>query len=403
MHFQLNVQEIFIFGISCVIVCIKGFMSLGLDYMIRGGMCMSNVHDYIYWRGDLSFEQDPLNEIDALIFSEFAYIDFSKVASKQLKRGDLTIKKAAELWDEANPSDFMPSGYLHHAKAYEILTLAGDSERFQDLVIASDVKELSLEDESQFGVTTFHRDGQPFFVAFEGTDLRSLSWKEDLQMTYLTAIPSQSKAVEFLNHHFENYPNPVSIGGHSKGSNLAIYAAIFMREEFQHLVEKIYSYDGPGFTKNVLQTKTYKQIADRIASFTPQDGIIGLMLHKLEEQIVVYSNASELMQHDVYSWEIKGNQFVPSQLSEEALKIKVAINELLDELSLSERELFSDALFTIIGDGADDFIAGNRNYTLQKIPEMIKEYRDLQSESKKILLKVLKLFYRKRLEILREN
>ena len=364
---------------------------------------MSDVHDYIYWRGDLSFEQDPLNEIDALIFSEFAYINFSKVAPIHLERGDLTIKKAAKLWKEANPSDFMPTGYLHHAKSYEILTLAGDSKRFKDLVIASDIKELSLEDESQFGVTTFHRNGQPFFIAFEGTDLRSLSWKEDLQMTYLPAIPSQSKATQFLNKHFEKYPHPVYMGGHSKGSNLAIYAAIFMREEFQPYIKKIYSFDGPGFTKNILKTKTYEQISDRILSFIPQDSMIGLLLHKLEEQTVVYSKATEVMQHDVYSWEIKGNQFIPSQLSEEALHIKVAINELLDTFSLTEREMFADALFTIIGDGEDDFIVGNRSYILQKIPAMIREYRELNSESKRILLKVLKLFYRKRIEILREN
>ncbi len=364
---------------------------------------MSDVHDYLYWRGDLSFEQDPLNEIDALIFSEFSYIDFSQIAPNQLKEGTLTIKEAANMWSEANPEDFMPSGYLHHEKAYEILTLAADSNRFQDLVIARDIKEISLEDESQFGVTTFHRKGEPFFIAFEGTDLRSLSWKEDLQMTYLTAIPSQSKAVEFLNNHFEKYPQPVTIGGHSKGSNLAIYAAIFVQETFQHYVEKIYSFDGPGFTKNLLQAKSYQQIAERIHSYIPQDSIIGLLLHKLEKHTVIYSKASELEQHDVYSWEIKGRQFIPSELSTDALDIQLAINKLLDELSLEEREHFSEALFTIIGDGEDDFITGDRNYTLQKIPEMIREYRDLQPESKHILFKVIRIFYRKRLEVRREN
>lgn len=327
---------------------------------------MSDVHDYLYWRGDLSFEQDPLNEIDALIFSEFSYIDFSKVAPERLKEGTLTIKEAASLWDEADPEDFMPTGYLHHEKAYEILTLAGDSNRFEDIIIASDVKEVSIEDESQFGVTSFHRNGKPFFIAFEGTDLRSLSWKEDLQMTYLTAIPSQSKAVDFLNEHFKKYPQAVSMGGHSKGSNLAIYAGIFVDEDFQHYIEKIYSFDGPGFTKNLLQAKAYKQISERIYSFIPQESIIGLLLHKLEEQTVIYSKASELEQHDVYSWEIKGRQFIPSELSDDALEIQLAINKLLDALSLKDRELFSEALFTIIGDGEDDFITGDRSYTFQK-------------------------------------
>ncbi len=364
---------------------------------------MSNVHDYIYWRGDLSFEQDPLNEIDALIFSEFSYIDFSKIAPQHLEEGKLTIKEAANLWDEADPADFMPTGYLHHAQAYEILTLAGESQRFQDLVIASNIKEISFEDESQFGVTSFYRKGKPFFLAFEGTDLRSMSWKEDLQMTYLTAIPSQNKALEFLKDHLNKNPHPVAIGGHSKGGNLAIYAAIFMEEKHQNFIEEIYSFDAPGFPQNILETKSYKQIADRIQSFIPQDSIIGLLLHKLEEQIVIYSHASELAQHDVYSWEMKGREFIPSELSQGALEIQLILNELLDELSLEERELFSEALFTIIGDGKNDFITGDRSYTLQKIPEMIREYRELDAESKQILFKVLRIFYRKRLEVLRET
>ena len=40
---------------------------------------MANVFDYIKWRGDLTFEQSPLNEIDALIFCEISYIFFSNI------------------------------------------------------------------------------------------------------------------------------------------------------------------------------------------------------------------------------------------------------------------------------------------------------------------------------------
>ena len=197
---------------------------------------MKDILDYIYWRGDLSFEQEPLNEVDAVIFSEFAYIDFSMLAPIELESGSLTIKEAAKLWVGANRETFMPTGYLHHEKAYEALTLAGNSKRFENILIAKHIKDISVDDQSQFGVTTFHRNNEPFFIAFEGTDLRSLGWKEDLQMTYLPAIPSQKKAVEFLNQHFIDYPQLVSIGGHSKGSNLAIFAAIYVEERYQHLI-----------------------------------------------------------------------------------------------------------------------------------------------------------------------
>ena len=37
---------------------------------------MNNVLDYIRWRGDLSFAQDPLNAVDAVIFSNLVYIRY---------------------------------------------------------------------------------------------------------------------------------------------------------------------------------------------------------------------------------------------------------------------------------------------------------------------------------------
>ena len=359
---------------------------------------MNDVLDYIYWRGDLSFEQDPLNEIDAMIFSEFAYIDFSTLAPKKLDRGLLTIQKAASLWEEANREDFMPTGYLHHSKAYEALTLAGNSKRFGDILIAKQLDEISVDEESQFGVTTFYRNNAPFFIAFEGTDLRSLAWKEDLQMTYLPTIPSQKKAVAFLNRHFETYPQEIAIGGHSKGSNLAIFGAIYVKEKYQSFIKAVYGFDGPGFPKEHLENRSYHQIKERIHSYIPQDSIIGLMLHKLEEETVVYSRATELNQHDVYSWEIKGNRFIPSEITDNARSIQQILNDFLDELSLKDREDFSETLFTVLGDGEDDFIVGNRNYNLQKLPEIIKEFRGLAPVQKQILFKVIRLFYRKRLE-----
>lgn len=364
---------------------------------------LNDILDYLYWRGDLSFDQDPLNEIDAIIFSEFAYIDFSRLAPVKLIEGELTIKEASKLWDEANREDFMPTGYLHHEKAYEALTLAGDSKRFENILISKHVKDISANEESQFGVTTFQREGEPFFIAFEGTDLRSLGWKEDLQMTYLPTIPSQRKAVDFLSDHFEKHPQRVSIGGHSKGGNLAVFAAIYVDEEYQPLINHVYSYDGPGFTKEILEDENYLRLENRIHSFIPQDSMIGLLLHKLEEPEVIYSGASDSSQHDAYTWEIKGNHFVPSELTTSAHDIQQIMNELLDELSLKDRENFSETLFTILGDGEDDFILGDRKYNLQKIPEMIKEFRDLDQEEKKSLFKVLRIFYRKRIEATFEN
>jgi len=39
-----------------------------------------DIIDYINWRGDLTFEQDPLNEIDALIFAQLSYVQLKNIA-----------------------------------------------------------------------------------------------------------------------------------------------------------------------------------------------------------------------------------------------------------------------------------------------------------------------------------
>ena len=163
-------------------------------------------------------------------------------------------------------------------------------------------------------------------------------------------------------------------------------------------LENIYSYDGTGFPKEITKERNYLQIEHRIQAFIPQDSIIGLMLHKLEKETVIFSRASDIEQHDVYTWQAQGNHFVRSKLTKSAKEIKRLLNELLDELSLKDREEFSEALFTILGDGEDDFIVGDLKYNLLRIPEMIKEYRELDAEEKQILARVLRLFYRKRLE-----
>ena len=42
---------------------------------------MNNIIDYIDWRGDLTFKYSPMNEVDAVILSQIAYIDFTEIVS----------------------------------------------------------------------------------------------------------------------------------------------------------------------------------------------------------------------------------------------------------------------------------------------------------------------------------
>lgn len=57
---------------------------------------MSSIFDYITWRGDLPLESVPFNEIDALIFCEFAYLKLKGIVPQEFSREGVTIAQAAE-------------------------------------------------------------------------------------------------------------------------------------------------------------------------------------------------------------------------------------------------------------------------------------------------------------------
>lgn len=59
---------------------------------------MGNVMDYLEWRGDLTFEQSPFNDVDNVILAQLAYVDFRDVIpSLHMNRG-ITLKKASEIF-----------------------------------------------------------------------------------------------------------------------------------------------------------------------------------------------------------------------------------------------------------------------------------------------------------------
>ena len=68
---------------------------------------MANVVDYLHWRGDLTFENDPFNNVDNLILSILSYLGFGGVvpserSEKRVLLGSACAKMLKKLDD--NPS-----------------------------------------------------------------------------------------------------------------------------------------------------------------------------------------------------------------------------------------------------------------------------------------------------------
>ena len=58
---------------------------------------MANLFEYLEWRGDLTFEQSELNEVDSLILSWFSYTALDGIVPAECSElNTITIKEAAE-------------------------------------------------------------------------------------------------------------------------------------------------------------------------------------------------------------------------------------------------------------------------------------------------------------------
>ena len=72
-------------------------------------------------------------------------------------------------------------------------------------------------------------------------------------MCFSDIVPSQIDAVNYLNNIAAKYNSNIRVGGHSKGGNLAIYAATFCTREVQDRIINVYNNDGPGFSEKIVK------------------------------------------------------------------------------------------------------------------------------------------------------
>ena len=111
---------------------------------------------------------------------------------------------------------------------------------------------------------------------------------------------------KYLYHVAKVYDADMWIGGHSKGGNLAVFAAMRVDKYIQERIIKIFNLDGPGFNRKMISIEGYERIKSRIFTFLPQSSVVGLLLEHVDDYKVVKSTNSGPMQHDVFSWEVMG-------------------------------------------------------------------------------------------------
>ena len=353
---------------------------------------MGNIMDYIRWRGDLPLSKSPFNEVDNLIFSELCYMDFKDIVPSDFKSPGISLKEAVKLVEKRS-DEHNDLGLLIPGDVLDMLKIMKTSLRYSNMRLYGYVNEIDTAKARQFSALTIDTCDKCVYVAYRGTDDTLAGWREDLEFACSPFVPAQKRACEYLALVSKQFPfKRLRVGGHSKGGNLAIYAAVHSGPVTKRKLTDIWSNDGPGFLDDIHKKDEYIAIADKIHSIIPKSSFVGMLLEHDDNHTVVDSSELGLMQHNGFTWQVLGNSFVTlPKIQDAALSSSLAIRKWFSEVSPDKRREFSDALYEILTSSGAKTFTDLKEANFKDYLSIIKATMNIDKEIRNGLIEFIQL------------
>jgi len=335
-----------------------------------------NINDYLKNNQAKISKENPFNNLDSLVLARVSYLPFSKIKFKNHE----SLKSATDKMQKLKTSDFLLPLDQTFAQ------LVGQSSRFSHLLVSDFIRHNDPEISKQFSAITIRIRFNIYYISFYGTDDSTYGWKEDFNMSFMENVPAQRDAFAYTKFQFNRHPFArFYLGGHSKGGNVAMYSAVVASDRMQRRMIKIDSFDGPGLTKALHSKDTGRPVVSKIENFIPQDSVIGRLFTHREKMTVVKSNARNLYQHDIYSWQVTKNNFQPAESTKKSDYIDRAITSWIESATPEQRELFINALFEVFQRSGFKNPMQLSKVGLKAIPSVFKSYQSATKEDRKII------------------
>ena len=353
-------------------------------------MFHGSVIDYLQWRGDVTLKASPFNDIDNLILAIFAYVKVDEIVPSVSDNTYITLEDCGKRFYEKYSMEELEGDKSLIANAHYVLKHMMRSERFKHAKLCKFVSQYDENNAMQFAAFHVQLDDNTTYITFRGTDDTIIGWKEDFDMSYKMPVPSQKKAVEYVNstipHGFRKY----RFGGHSKGGNLAVFAAVNCNEYIKKRILHVYSNDGPGFLHGFIESEKYKAMSSRITTIVPESSIVGMLMEHEEDYIIVKSDEKGMMQHDALSWKLTGTNFITIEKRNiDSIIFDHAITSWLKEIDDERREKFIEATFTVIHKAGIRKLSEMNQLNIQTLNTILRSFSSLDSESKNLIIKII--------------
>lgn len=312
----------------------------------KGGSALGNLLDYLAWRGELSLEQVPFGAVDGLILAVLAYLPFGELVPEGADR-PVPLGRAAEGW-LARPV----SRRGGNQNSLALLRALAGAPRFSGMGLCRYADRFIPREETQFAALTILPGDGSACLAFRGTDGTLVGWKEDFNLSFMDVVPAQLEAAGYIQDFAAAFSGPLRLAGHSKGGNLAVAGASLAPVRVRDRIAAVWSFDGPGLNPYLLARPGYQELRTRMFSFVPKSSVVGLLLAHEEPHIVVDSDQEGLFQHDPYSWQVLGPDFVRlEEVTAGSRLIDRTLKNWLAGLTNEQRETVADTLYELLSSG----------------------------------------------------
>ena len=349
-----------------------------------------NIIDYIKWRGDLTMDIVPFNHLDALLFSQLSMLRLDEVLIEEGEQISLSIKKAVKVFKELNIEEKYDLGLILPKEIITAFYMMGESPRYKNLVLDNYVNNICSSEQTQFSALTIDLGYNTRVVSFSGTDDTLIGWKENFNMLFVSTTAGQASSCDYLSKVSRRWRH-IYVCGHSKGANLALYSTLHVNNHVQRKIEKTIGFDGPGLIEDINEIDSFERIIKKVTFYVPDTTIIGALFDHYEEIKVVKSTEKGLYQHDVFSWEVLGTDFIyVDDRTEESKHIEQKIKTMISEIDEATRVRLVNEGYKILSSDTADTLTKLYGEKFRIVKDYLASDPSVQKAYKKIFLEILR-------------
>ena len=305
---------------------------------------MGDLFSFVSACGANDFSLRPLCDVDRLIFAQLSYCDF--LPAMPFAPCPLPQAIRAMLAAAPSPDASEERFAFQRSDDQRLLSLLLHAPRYARIMFI-DFTRLLCPDWQQFAALTLAIDDARL-LAYRGTDNTLAGWKEDLALSCQPCIASQQEALRYLLRQAQARPGALSVCGHSKGGNLALYAALHAPADVQDRLACAVSFDGPGLPSETLERLLTPVLAARTRVLLPEGSLIGILFSQPPQVRTIACKWMGPLQHYPYFWQVEDGGFVDSPQTLFSRAAALTMEKWLLRLTLAQREQFTELLFDIL-------------------------------------------------------